>query len=138
MSMSVFLDIKNTKVNISKIREINIARKDAVRITFDDGSSNIYSTYGNAETDMKLLESIILQVIPCASPLYNIYKEDDGSYYRERVEYLVLCADGTIRSLTDMDGCFVVAEEAANFIGFFNEERLKDFPAGETEAVSEK
>ena len=128
MNMNIFLDLKNASVNVGKIKEIGIARKDAVRITFDDESSDVYSTYGDAESFMERFDRTVLQIVPCTVPMYNVYKNDDGTYFHERVEYLALCADGSVRSYASADLYLELAAEASNFVGYFCEENLKNFP----------
>ena len=129
--MDMFFDIGRKCVNISKIREICVARRDALRITFDDGDTEVYSTRGRAEKVVERLGKTILQLIPCTSRLYNVYDNRDGTYYRERVDYLALCADGYVRSLASPNIFFELAEEASNFVGCFTKERLDEYPACE-------
>ena len=132
--MSVFYDIKGKSVNVSKIREIGIARKDALRIIFDDGDSEIYSVYGDAADEKERLGMVITQLIPCSASFYNIYDNEDGGYFRERVDFFALCADGAVRSLSNADGYFVIADVTSNFIGCFEESRLSYFPESPSEA----
>ena len=126
--MNTFLDVKNAIINVSKVREISIARKDAVRITFDDESTGVYSTCGDAERALEQFGKSVVQVIPCTTHMYNIYKNNDGGYDHERVRFLALCVDGGVRSYASADLFMELAEEASNFVGCFCEERLIDFP----------
>jgi hypothetical protein len=132
--MDIFYKLNSYFVNIGKIRGISVAQKNAVQIIFDNGDSEIFSTNLDANIDLKLFRNTILQVIPCTAPLYNIYEnEDNTTYFRERVHFLGLCADGEIRSFTCADGFMelVDIDMANNFIGFFSEENLEDFPENE-------
>ena len=131
--MSIFIEFKDTLVNIGKIKEISLARKDALRIAFDDGSTEVYSTYGDADRAAETLAKTVVQIIPCTAPLYNVYKDDGekGVHFHERVQFLALCADGAVRSFADADMDLVLADEADNFRGIFTKDRLKDFPAAE-------
>jgi len=126
--MDIFFDIGGKRVNIGKIREVSITRKNALRITFDDGDIDVYSTRGRAEKTAERLGKTILQLVPCTSHLYNVYDNRDGTYYRERVDFLALCADGYVRSLASPDIFFELAEEATNFVGCFTKERLNEYP----------
>ena len=126
--MNIFFDIGAKSINISKIREISIVHKDAIGITFDDGDTNVYITRGGADNTSERLGRTILQLIPCTSHLYNVYDNKDGTYYRERVHYLALCADGFIRSMSSPDVYFELADEATNFVGCFTKERLDEYP----------
>jgi hypothetical protein len=132
--MDIFFNIIGTKsINIGKIREIGIARKDALEITFDDGNTEIYSVYVNADKVIERFEKTIIQLILCTTPVYNVYSNRDGSYFHERVDYLALCADGTVRSLSRADICFELADEVSNFTGCFHEDRLYDYPKNNSE-----
>lgn len=126
--MNIFFDLGSKSINISKIREISITRKNAIRITFDDGDTDVYSIRGSAEKTAERLGKTIVQLIPCTSHLYNVYDNRDGTYYRERVDCLALCADGYVRSLASPDIFFELAEEASNFVGCFTKERLDEYP----------
>ena len=133
--MNIFYDFntENKAVNISKVREIDIARKSgALYVTFDNGDSEVYSVHGDVEDAAIQFGRTIVQFIPCAAPTYNIYKDGEESYFHERVEFFALCADGEIRSLANADGHFELADEALNFIGFFGEDRLHEYPEKET------
>lgn len=125
--MNIFYELENTSINISRIRKIGSVGEDAVRIAFDDGSMDIYHTQCGAAQAMKYLERTILQITPCPSPLYNVFNNNDGSYFHERVFCLALCADGIVRSLSG-GGYFDLAEEASNFVGCFSEESLDEYP----------
>jgi hypothetical protein len=131
--MNIFFKFNGIRVNISKIKEISIARKDAIRITFDDGSTDIFSTYGDAEDALQRFDKTILQLYPCVEPTYNIYQDGDETYFRERVHYLALCADGEIRSVAGTEGFIELADVVDNFVGCFNEKRLEDYPESDTE-----
>ena len=131
--MNIFFKLNGIRVNISKIKEISIARKDAVRITFDDDSTDIFSTYGDAEDTIKRFEKTILQLFPCVEPTYNIYQDGVDSYFRERVHYLALCVDGEIRSVAGTDLFVELAEESGNYVGCVNEKLLDDYPESDTE-----
>lgn len=72
-------------------------------------------------------EKKIIQLIPCAVPMYNIYKNDDGSYFHERVCCIALCADDIIRSIAGGE-YFDFAEDACNFVGCYGEESLAEYP----------
>jgi hypothetical protein len=82
---------------------------------------------GDAEKAKARLEAAIVQLLPCTTPLYNVYSNNDGTFYQERVDYLALCADGEVRSLAKPDVVFMLAAEASNFEGCFEEHRLIDF-----------
>jgi hypothetical protein len=126
----MFFDFVYGSVNISKIREIDVAREDAVRITFNDGGAKIYGTFGDADRAIEQFNRTIQQLIPCTAPLYNVYDNGDGTYCTERVHFRALCADGRVRSLASPDRFFELADEASNFNGCYTEERLGGFPAG--------
>jgi len=126
--MNIFFDVNGTSVNLSKIREIAVERMDAIRVTFDDGDVEIYSVYGDAEDAIERLQRTIMQITPCAEAIYNVYKNNDNGYFHERVEYLALCADGVVRSLSQPAVYFDLAAEAANFVGCFEERALGDYP----------
>ena len=128
--MNVFLDIEDSAVNLSKIRAIGIESEKALKITFDDGSTEVYEIYDSAEKAAERFGKMIVNVIPCTAPFYNVYKQNDGSYTHERVYYLAMCADGIIRSLADpkryraMD----LADLKHNFIGYVHENALDKYP----------
>jgi hypothetical protein len=61
------------------------------------------------------------------TPVYNVFKNEDGSYFHERVCCLALCKDGFIRSISVCE-FFDLAEESSNFVGSFNEESLTEYP----------
>ena len=126
--MSIFHKIRGTSVNVSKIKEIGVARKDALRIVFDDGTAEIYSVSGDAAREMELIRMIVTQLIPCPASVYNVYSNEDGSYFHERVYYLALCADGAARSLSLADGFFEIAEKYSNYVGCHEESKLCAFP----------
>jgi len=125
--MNVFYEFKNTLVNISKIREVSLENGDAVRITFDDDSAGVYNTHGEADRAVEQLGKTAVQLVPCTVPMFNVYKEDNGAYLHERVPCLALCADGSIRSIAGGD-YIDFADDVSNFVGFFDENALKNFP----------
>ena len=127
--MNVFFDIKDSAVNISKVKEIGIAGEKALKISFDDGTSEIYEVYGSAEKAAERFGKYIVKVIPCAAPYYNVYKNNDGSYHHERVYFLAMCADGVIRSFAEPYRFIDLADEAKNFIGYYIESDLGKYPA---------
>jgi hypothetical protein len=132
--MDIFYDFNlNKSINISKIRGIDIAGKKSLRITFNDGDSEIVNTYGDAETATELFGKTILQLIPCTAPIYNVYDNHDGTFLRERVDYFALCVDGVIRSLDCVDGYFDFADGASNFKGFYIENMLDEYPESKSE-----
>jgi hypothetical protein len=133
--MGLFFELRDVIVNVNKIKEVGIARKDALRITFDDDSTEVYGTYGDADSAAENLGKTIIQVIPCTAPMYNVYrnKDEKGIYHNERVYFLALCADGAVRSLSGDDLHMELAENATNFVGVYGKERLKDFPESENE-----
>lgn len=125
--MNIFFEVKNTLINISKIKDISLAEKHSVRITFDDDSEGVYETREEAFYTLELLGKTAVQLIPCAAPMFNVFKNEDGSYFHERVSCLALCADGAVRSLTGAD-YIAFAEEEKNFVGFYDEGGLTHFP----------
>ena len=58
MDLFYNFNMKNT-VNISKIRKIDVARKNAVHITFDNGDTDIHSTSLEAETAIEIFGKTI-------------------------------------------------------------------------------
>ena len=126
--MNIFFRIRNIRINAGKVRDISIAREDALSITFDNGETEIFDTYGDAHYDIEKIEKTIVQLIPCTMPVYNVYKHTDGSYSHERVGYFALCADGEIRSLNKANMFFELADESSDFIGYFDEDQLGEFP----------
>ena len=128
--MNIFFDIGRHSVNTGKIKVMEVARKYAVRITFDDGDTDIFSTGYDAERVIESIGKTILQLIPCVTPVYNVYDNGDGTYFHEPVSYLALCSDGVIRSLATPDGFFELAETASNFRGCYEKHRLVEFPKG--------
>ena len=129
--MPIFFDIGHKSVNISKIKEISLKRNDTLRITFDDGDTDVYSIRGCAEKTLERFGKTILQLIPCIPHLYNVYDSQDGTYYRECVNYLALCADGIVRSMASPDIFFELAEDTFNFVGCFTKEQLSEYPTCE-------
>jgi hypothetical protein len=132
--MNMLFELGDTVININKIKQIGIESKKAVSVTFDDDTTEIYGTYGDAERAVEQLGKTILQLIPCITPMYNIYKNGDGTYFHDRVYYLALCADGCVRSLAAPDYFFELADEANNFVGVFTIEGLKDYPVNANES----
>lgn len=125
----MFYDFKNDSlVNIGKIKEVNVAKKDSIRVIFDDDSVKIYNAHGDARNAVKRFGKTITQIVPCDAPLYNVFMNDDETYFYERVHFLALCADGVIRSIDGSDGFFELSDEANNYVGYFNEDRLGDYP----------
>lgn len=61
-----------------------------------------------------------------SSDLYDVYQEDDGSYSAEKAKYLVICADGELRSLNFLDGHQEFCEEYANYCGLYQKCALCD------------
>ena len=132
--MDIFYNFNmNKAVNISKIRAIETAGKNALRITFDNGDTETVNAHGDADTAAELFGQTILQLIPCTVPIYNVYDNHDGTFFHERVDYFALCADGVIRSLDNADGFFQFADDASNFKGFYGESRLDDYPQSKAE-----
>ena len=72
-------------------------------------------------------EKRIVQLIPCTTPIFNVYKNDDGSYFHERVCCLALCADDIIRSISCCE-YFEFAEESRNYVGCFTDDCLTNYP----------
>ena len=130
--MSIFFKIRNIRINTGKVRDIAIIREDALGITFDDGKTEIFDTYGDARLDIEKFEKTIVQLIPCTAPIYNVYKYKDG-FSHERVDFFALCADGEVRSLDKADMFFELAEESSNYIGYFDEDQLCEFPQTDEE-----
>jgi hypothetical protein len=128
--MELFFNVKHATINAAKVRELytDAERDDAVNITFDDGYTELYSTDGDGYKVIEKLERSIIQIIPCTAPIYNIYENEDGSHWHERVHYIVLCLDGEIRSLYHGDGDFEFAEDLMNFVGCFDEDSLIEYP----------
>ena len=128
--MNIFYEFKGgSLVNTAKIKEVSAAKKDAVRVVFDDDSERIYNTNEDARAAIERFGKTIAQIIPCNEPLYNVFMNDDGgTYFYERVHFLALCIDGSIRSVDSSDGFFELSDEASNYVGYFNEYRLKDYP----------
>ena len=129
--MSIFIELGNKCINIDKIREIEIAQNNIINITFDDSSVGAYNTYEDAENAVVELTRTIVQLVPCTSPLYNVYKNRTGGYFHEQVDYVALCADGMVRSLAKAEYSLTLAEEALHFVGCFDEDKLDDFPEDE-------
>ena len=133
--MNIFYAFNTTKaVNIGKVRGVDVAGKNILRVTYDNGDAEIISTHNTAEDAAEQFGKTILQIIPCAVPTYNVYDNHDGSYFHERADYLALCADGAVRSLSLSDGFMELAEEASNFEGFYGAERLHEYPINVTES----
>ena len=127
--MDIFYNFDTEKaINISKIREIKILGSKALQTTFDNGDIKIYHTCGKVEETIEHFRKTIIQLIPCTSALYNVYSNEDGSYFHERVDYLALCVDGEIRTLSKSHRFFILAESESNFIGCFDEEILSEYP----------
>ena len=76
--LSIFFKIRNIRINTDKVRDVSIIREDALGITFDDGKTEIFDTYGDAQYDIEKFEKTIVQLIPCTAPIYNVYKQKDG------------------------------------------------------------
>ena len=128
MSVFYFFD-PDTGVNISSVREIDIARKNAVSITFDNGDEQIYEVGKDASKEIECFGRTIVQVIPCAAPFYNVYRNTEGvGYIHERINYFALCVDGEIRSLSDAQTFFELADEMCNFVGIISEPMLGKYP----------
>ena len=130
--MNVFFDVDDTAINLSKVKEIGIAGEKALKISFDDGTSQICEVYDSAEKAAERFKKFVVHIIPCAAPFYNVYKNNDGGYSHERVYFLAMCADGAVRSFAhpkynctmDMN----LADENDSFIGYFNENELIKYP----------
>ena len=125
--MNIFYFFDGEKgVNISKVREIRMTRKNEVKVTFDNADTKIFDTEVDASHAIESFNRTIVQLIPCTSPYFNVY-EDGDNYSHERIDYFALCADGEIRSLTGADMYFELADNVCNFVGFFNENMLAEF-----------
>jgi len=126
----VFCDLPNAKVNVNDIREILKEGENHVRIVFTNGDCQRYQAF-NADVHIKRITEHIQQLIPCTAPLYNIYEEpDDGElafFSWERVNFLALCADGSVRSLTSCNGYFEFADEISDYYGCFAKDELCEF-----------
>ena len=70
----------------------------------------------------------IMQLVPCTQSYLNVFRNYDGSYTHELVDYLALCDDGEIRSLTLCEGYMELADESSDFIGLYGKHDLGDFP----------
>lgn len=69
---------------------------------------------------------VVNSVDTASSDLYDVYQEDDGSYSAEKAKYLVICADGELRSLNFLDGHQEFCEEYANYCGLYQKCALCD------------
>ena len=130
--MNNFIDFAKEMVNLSKIREIRKESDSVVRVRFDNGDEKLYNTYGDADSAIRRLENTIIQLIPCPPniPLFNVFRDYDGeqgTYFYEPVACLVLCADGTVRSLIANE-FFDLSTESSNFVGCFQKCALSNFP----------
>ena len=129
----VFYDLPDAKVNINNIREILKEGENHVRIVFTNGDCQRYQAF-NADYHIKrITEGHIQQLIPCIAPLYNIYEEPDDDceiifFSWERVNFLALCANGSVRSLTSCNGYFEFADEMSDYYGCFVKDALFEFP----------
>ena len=126
--MNVFFDINDSAVNLSKVKAIGIENEKALKISFDDGTSEIYDVYDSADKAAERFGKFIVQIFPCTAPYYNVYKNNDGSYHYERVYFLAMCADGIIRSFAEPYRFIDLADEAKNFIGYYIESDLGKYP----------
>ena len=126
--MNIFFDVNDTAINLGKVKEIGRASEKAIRISFDDGASEVYDVEDSAEAAAERFGKFIVQIIPCNAPYYNVYANDDGSYIHERVHFLVMCADGYIRSLSEPCCYMYLADESENYIGIYNEAQLAKYP----------
>ena len=134
--MNIFFEVKDSIVNVAKVKAISLAGDNAVRIEFDDGFTDVCSTHGGAERALEELGRAIVQLVPCAAPMYNVYKNNDGSYYyHERVYFLALCVDGAVRSLAAAGSSLTLADGSKKFVGYYAAERLKEFPASVNQSV---
>ena len=127
--MNIFLDLHGKIFNINKVRKFDTEGDDKVRVTFDDGSSETYITHAGAEKTIERFGKTIIQIIPCEIPLYNVFDNGDKTYIHDRVHFLVLCADGIVRSVDILDGYMETADEMDNFVGFFTADKLSEYPA---------
>ena len=70
----------------------------------------------------------IKQIVPCTSEYYNVFENEDGTYFYERVDYIALRKNGLVSSLTHTDGSLNCADEHENFIGYFPKDELCEYP----------
>ena len=74
------------------------------------------------------MDKTIVQVIPCLTPMYNVYEHDDDTYEHEPVALFGTDLQGGITSLSSNDGYFTFASDASNFLGCVCENNLKNYP----------
>jgi hypothetical protein len=129
--MNVFLDMEDTAaVNLNKIKAISLEGEKALKISFDDGTAEVYDIPDSAEKAAERFGKMVVKIMPCHAPFYNVYKKHGGGYSHERVYFLAVCADGMIRSYAAPSKyrALYLADVDDKFVGYFNESDLAKYP----------
>jgi hypothetical protein len=77
-----------------------------------------------------------MQVFLSSEPIWDVWvdEENEGKFTHTQAQYLALCADGEVRSMTLCDG-YLELTDAVNldgdYKGYFTQDQLKDYPTAE-------
>ena len=119
--MPRFIDIEENYINVEKIQSFSVHKGNELHIEYDNGDLDVYplnehSNYVRRLTGLN--ESSIIQILPCHVPLFNVWKNEDGSHKVERNHFILLCADGTIQGTTFSQGLLEpVNNWCSNYLG---------------------
>lgn len=123
--MNRFIDLNGRITNVDFIRKAWEESEETIAFELNDEQVIRFRTKNNDWYFDKLYGTRhIVQVIQPTTKMYDVYKNDDGTYDAVPVKLLVLCADGNIYS-ANFDEGFLDFSECSNHEGVFPKERLK-------------
>ena len=124
--MARFIEVAGTHLNVDKIKSyyhtFNCG-KPILCVKTDDGNVHYETDRGCLMEESLRGNDFIVQVIPCVKPLYARYEEAE-SICEYPVDYLGLCADGTVRPLGVFGNGVQFCDKTGNFIGLSENSNL--------------
>lgn len=124
--MSRFIDLNGEFVNVDFIRRAWKKREKRVVFEMDDGQEIGFDTpipeYYLEELSGK---NHIVQIIHPKIKMYDVFRNDDGTFDAYQSIFLAICSDGEVRSVGFGDGYIDFAETCSNYEGVFPKDSLQ-------------
>ena len=133
-----FINIDSEYYNADYIQSYYFTTGQKMRVFFKDGEPKTVDAKNRRYWEAEMSgAAYVVQVIPCETPVWAVWVNDDDTHYAEKIYFLGLCADGGIYPLHLCDGYFAV-EDSSNFVGLYYETSLSQFDNLERSDADEK
>ena len=124
-----FIDLDGERISSDAIQGFYFAGGVRMIVELKDGTTRSFDTGKAGRHHWERVLSgaeHITQIVPCQVPLWQVWKNEGGSHFAERIYFLAVCADGGVEGVTSQGGYFGV-EGDANSCGLYYGHELAQF-----------